>query len=307
MDLTPQQQMMSSGLGALAVSLLMTPLDVVKIRLQSQERLYAKKCFLYSNGLMDHLCPRTNGDPPVRQIHTAQEICDCKWYNRPKYFNSTADAFVKIAKTEGLPSLWSGLSPTLVLAIPATVTLVSPLELVRTKMQSQKMPIHQVRTCLKGLVATQGVLSLWNGYTATLLRDVPFSAIYWPLYEQTKKTLYSLYPAESTNSFPINFASGAVAGSVASTITLPFDVLKTLKQIDMGEKDIMGVKDGMRSQGNMAIFKELVREQGFKSLFTGLTPRLLKVAPACAIMISSYEWCKGQFIKQNQLERNLNK
>ena len=344
MDLTPQQQMMSSGLGALSVSLLMTPLDVVKIRLQSQERLYAKKCFLYSNGLMDHLCPRTNGDPPVRQIHTAQEICDCKWYNRPKYFNSTADAFVKIAKTEGLPSLWSGLSPTLVLAIPATVTyftmyeqlrswihkvqggvtskevapwvaltagglarvvavtLVSPLELVRTKMQSQKMPIHQVRTCLKGLVASQGVLSLWNGYTATLLRDVPFSAIYWPLYEQTKKTLYSLYPAESTNSFPINFASGAVAGSVASTITLPFDVLKTMKQIDMGEKDIMGVKEG-KSQGNMAIAKELVREQGFRSLFTGLTPRLLKVAPACAIMISSYEWCKGQFIKQNQLER----
>ena len=141
----------------------------------------------------------------MRKLHTAQEICDCKWFNRPKYFNSTADAFVKIAKTEGLPSLWSGLSPTLVLAIPATITyftmyeqlrswihksqggthasevapwvaltagglarvvaatIVSPLELVRTKMQSQKMPIHQVRTCIKGLVASQGVLSLWNG------------------------------------------------------------------------------------------------------------------------------------------------
>lgn len=280
----------------------------------------------------------------MRKLHTAQEICDCKWFNRPKYFNSTADAFVKIAKTEGLPSLWSGLSPTLVLAIPATITyftmyeqlrswihksqggthasevapwvaltagglarvvaatIVSPLELVRTKMQSQKMPIHQVRTCIKSLVASQGVLSLWNGYTATLLRDVPFSAIYWPLYEQTRKTLHSIYPAESSNSFPINFASGAVAGSVASTITLPFDVLKTLKQIDMGERDIMEVKAG-RSQGNIAIAKELIREQGFRSLFSGLTPRLLKVAPACAIMISSYEWSKSQFMKQNQLER----
>ena len=130
--------MMSSGAGALAVSLLMTPLDVVKIRLQSQERLFAKKCFLYSNGLMDHLCPRTNGDPPVRKLHTAQEICDCKWFNRPKYFNSTADAFVKIAKTEGLPSLWSGLSPTLVLAIPATITYFTMYEQLKVMIDQMR-------------------------------------------------------------------------------------------------------------------------------------------------------------------------
>lgn len=90
------------------------------------------------------------------------------------------DAFLKIARNEGIPSLWSGLSPTLVLAVPATVvyfvtyeqlrirlndrftppsgvqpfwiplisgcmarlwaaTTVSPLELIRTKMQSKKL------------------------------------------------------------------------------------------------------------------------------------------------------------------------
>jgi len=345
MLLSPQQQMVSSGAGALVVSLLMTPLDVVKIRLQSQEIMFSKKCFLYSNGLMDHLCPRTNGDPATRQLHTVQEICDCKWYNRPKYFNSTPDAFVKIARTEGVTSLWSGLSPTLVLAIPATVvyftmyeqlkvkidrlrrarqqgppefkeipgwvsllsgglarlvavSVISPLELIRTKMQSQKMPLRQVRQCLTDLVATQGVRGLWNGYTATLLRDVPFSAIYWPMYEQTKRSILSIYPAEDRNSFSVNFMSGAVAGSVASTLTLPFDVLKTLKQIDLGQKDIMGVEPG-RSKGNVVILRELVSEQGWRSLFTGLTPRLLKVAPACAIMISSYEWCKGIFVRQN--------
>ena len=111
--LNPTQQMMSAGAGSLVVSLFMTPLDVVKIRLQAQERFHAKKCFLYSNGLMDHLCPRTNGDPPARALHTAQEICDCKWYNRPKYFTGTADALVKISRLEGISSLWSGLSPTL--------------------------------------------------------------------------------------------------------------------------------------------------------------------------------------------------
>jgi len=342
--LTPQQQMMSSGAGALVVSLFMTPLDVVKIRLQTQERLYSKKCFLYSNGLMDHICPRTNGDPPVRALHTQQEICDCKWFNRPKYFSGTADAFLKISRTEGISSLWSGLSPTLVLAVPTTViyftmyeqlkvsidtlrramsanqdilsgetpkwvslssgglarllavSLVSPLELIRTKMQSKKMPWSDVHKCLKDLVKTQGVRGLWNGYTATLLRDVPFSALYWPMYEQCKATM-NLYTS-NRDSFLVNFGSGAIAGSVASTVTLPFDVIKTIKMIEMGEKDIMGVKPG-RSRGNMTIAKELVREQGAKGLFAGLIPRLLKVAPACAIMISSYEFCKAFFRQQN--------
>jgi len=331
-SLSPHQQMMSSGAGALLVSLFMTPLDVVKIRLQTQDRL-SRKCFLYSNGIMDHICPRTNGDPPIRALHTAEEICNCKWYNRPKYFNGTLDAFVKIAKTEGIPSLWSGLSPTLVLAIPTTmiyfttyeqlkgvlhnkyesfhgsssesvislssggiarvwaVTLVSPLELIRTKMQSQKMAFFQVKSCIRDLVKTRGIQGLWSGYTATLLRDVPFSALYWPLYEKTKSMF-------GQDTFSVNFMSGALAGTVASTVTLPFDVLKTTKQIELGEKDIMGVKKGF-SRTNNQIFRDILKEQGVKGLFAGLIPRILKVAPACAIMISSYEFFKKFFAQRN--------
>lgn len=36
---------------------LVTPLDVVKTRLQAQQSQMSNKCFLYCNGLMDHLCP----------------------------------------------------------------------------------------------------------------------------------------------------------------------------------------------------------------------------------------------------------
>ena len=165
--MSAHQQMLSSGAGALVVSLFMTPLDVVKIRLQAQvpshfhilklfgaevvfttdklyctelqERLHAKKCFLYSNGLMDHLCPRTNGDPPARALHTAQEICDCKWFNRPRYFSGTADAFLKIGRTEGLASLWSGLAPTLILAVPATVTYFTLYEQLKVVLMDDQL------------------------------------------------------------------------------------------------------------------------------------------------------------------------
>ena len=322
--ITPWQQMASSCTGALVVSLFMTLLDVVKIRLQAQDRILSKKCFLYSNGIMDHLCLRTNGDPPPVALHTSEEICNCKWYNRPKYFNGTFDALLKISKVEGLGSLWSGLSPTLVLAVPTTViyfttyeylklklvqtitqkqaenymtaislasgglartlacVIVNPLELIRTKMQSQKMAFGEVRKALEITVKSEGKVGLWKGVSASLMRDVPFSAIYWPCYEYLRPSEYN---------FSQICVAGAVAGSVASAATNPMDVIKTRIQIQLGEN---GVK-----MSNSQVVQEIIQSHGIKGLWAGLTPRLLKVAPACAIMISSYEYCKRFFRRYN--------
>ena len=77
-------------------------------------------------------------------------------------------------------------------------------------------------------------------------RDVPFSALYWPLYEGTKK-LFEKKMLLGHDAFVINFLSGAAAGTVASTITLPFDVVKTTKQIELGETMIGGGSTGFSS------------------------------------------------------------
>ena len=86
--------------------------------------------------------------------------------------------------------------------------------------------------------------------------------------------------------------AGAVAGSVAAAVTNPMDVIKTRIQIELGEK-------GVRLN-NYEVAREIIQSHGIKGLWTGLAPRLLKVAPACAIMISSYEYCKRFFREYNQ-------
>ena len=43
-----------------------------------------------------------------------------------------------------------------------------------------------------------------------------------------------------------------------------------------------------------------VAPPGFSGLYAGLVPRVLKVAPACAIMISMYELCKRFFMQRNR-------
>ncbi|XP_076299072.1 mitochondrial glutathione transporter SLC25A40 isoform X2 [Lasioglossum baleicum] len=329
--ITPYQQILASCTGAIITSVFVTPLDVVKIRLQAQQKaMLSNKCFLYCNGLMDHLCPCPNGRGP-------------SWASGNGKFNGTIDAFMKIGKNEGILSLWSGLSPTLVLAVPATIvyfvsyeqlrlyfkdqynkkfmntkisvksmeqpfwvpmlagaiariwaaTLVSPLELIRTKMQSQRLSYAEILQALKTVVRQNGIFGLWMGLGSTLLRDVPFSAIYWLNYETIKKTFRG---AQQT--FTFNLAAGAVAGSVAALLTIPFDVVKTHRQIEMGEKEIYSDKPG-RSRGTWHVIKKIYKQNGVKGLYTGLIPRIIKVAPACAIMIATFEHGKRFFQTYN--------
>lgn len=319
---TPLQQMLASCTGAILTSLIVTPLDVVKIRLQAQNNPFPKgKCFVYSNGLMDHLCVCEEGGTKA-------------WYKKPGRFQGTFDAFLKIIRNEGIKSLWSGLPPTLVMAVPATViyftcydqltdllrsklgenensipvvagivarfgavTVISPLELIRTKMQSKKFSYKELHQFVSKKVSEDGWISLWRGWAPTILRDVPFSAMYWYNYEVLKKWLCvksGLY--EPT--FMISFTSGALSGSFAAVVTLPFDVVKTQKQTQLWIYENPKISMPLHTS-TWAIIKNIIAKDGFPGLFTGLIPRLIKIAPACAIMISTYEFGKSFFQKQN--------
>ncbi|XP_077993542.1 mitochondrial glutathione transporter SLC25A40-like isoform X2 [Glandiceps talaboti] len=322
--INPWQQILSSGTGGLLTSLFMTPLDVVKIRLQAQQKpMVNGECFLFCNGLMDHLCTCVNGNNGVTTR---------PWYKMPSHFNGTADAIVKIARNEGVVALWSGLPPTLIMAVPATmiyftmydqlkfyfgrllnesspskvwyipiaagtiarvgaVTVISPLELIRTKMQSKPLSYSELKSCVRNSVVQDGILSLWRGWSPTVLRDVPFSALYWCNYEILKN--YQCARKHLTEpTFGVSFTSGALSGTIAAVLTLPFDVVKTHRQIEMGEGN-------KKLSSTFGIMKKIHADSGIRGLFAGITPRIIKVAPACAIMISSYEFGKSFFRKYN--------
>lgn len=59
------------------------------------------------------------------------------------------------------------------------------------------------------------------------------------------------------------------------------DVVKTRMQLSNSS-----------SQGTLATLVEVAEKEGIRGLFTGVTPRALKAAPACAIVLASYETMK---------------
>ncbi|NXS06954.1 S2540 protein, partial [Neodrepanis coruscans] len=286
------QQAIASCCGAIVTSLFVTPFDVIKTRLQAQRNPFPKgKCFVYSNGLMDHICVCENENSKA-------------WYKKPGHFKGTLDAFVKVVQTEGIKSLWSGLPPTLIMALPNTiiyftcydqlcealkrrlgkdeeyipglagslsrvssVTVVSPLELIRTRMQYRRLSYKHLYLCVRTKVAADGLFSLWRGWSSTILRDVPFSAIYWYNYERFKKMMCKEVGTHEPTFF-IAFTSGATSGSIAAVITQPFDVVKTHRQTRLWERETLKIpqKD---STSNRAVMRKIVARNGITGLYTG--------------------------------------
>ena len=298
---------------------------------------------------------------------------------RRKTFTTTFDGLQKIARNEGVPALWRGLSPTLVMAIPGNViyftgydalradprspvrrhvpdryaplvagsaarvaaaVVVSPIEMFRTRMQAaaggRAGVFRDTLARLGELARAQGYASLWRGLSLTLWRDVPFSGFYWWGYETFRHALArarrgsvdpawapgrpsALSGADHAATFVDSFAAGAASGAVASLVTTPFDVGKTRQQVFVHAKDLNagGASSTLAEKAKHAAARgelmpedrsmprflyHILRTEGLPGLFRGWVARCLKVAPACAIMISSYEI--GKKMAQNANERS---
>ena len=217
----------------------------------------------------------------------------------------------------------------------AAASVISPIEMFRTRMQATSG--HQSGTgvfkeTLVGLtemVHAQGYTSLWRGLTLTMWRDVPFSGIYWWGYEALRNALTdvrdrsrgrTLDPGRShtrvrnrsqsrenhTSTFVDSFIAGAASGAVAAVVTTPFDVGKTRQQVlknsnEPSMTDATGKRLLRPEERSMPRFLyHILKEEGPAGLFRGWAARCLKVAPACAIMISSYELGKKMARSMNE-------
>ncbi|KAK2625491.1 hypothetical protein QTJ16_004803 [Diplocarpon rosae] len=139
--ITAGQKMISAMYGSLLTSLLVTPLDVVRVRLQSQPATQSplitiSKLASSSPQSFHTLPPNLGVTACCREVFFATnnaEYCmaaprlrnvgaECAIEETHKRsYTSTLDGLRKIARNEGITTLWRGLSPTLVMTVPANI------------------------------------------------------------------------------------------------------------------------------------------------------------------------------------------
>jgi len=162
---------------------------------------------------------------------------------------------------------------------------MSPLELIRTNLQStppspnQPHTLRSVLSSIQNVVRRNSVFFLWRGLGPSLWRDVPFSGVYWASYEAWK----GFYARRGHEGAFVAFLSGASSGILAALMTSPFDVLKTRRQT------LLMSESALSHTQSIPLLLRIIRTEGLGALYAGNLPRMAKIAPACGIMISCYE------------------
>lgn len=133
---------------------------------------------------------------------------------------------------------------------------------------------------LKEIVAREGLIGLYRGFSSTVIRDLPFSAIQYPIWEKLKVIHLRRHkkPASATESA----LYGSIAGAIAAFVTTPLDVAKT--RIMLAEQS-----DSLATGKVFPALKAIKSERGVGGLFAGVVPRVLWISVGAAIFLGSYE------------------
>lgn len=117
------------------------------------------------------------------------------------------------------------------------------------------------------VVKELGLFGLYKGARACLLRDVPFSAIYFPAYAHTKAKLAD----ENGYNHPLSLlVAGAIAGIPAASLVTPADVIKTRLQVvaRTGQTTYSGITDAVR---------KIYSEEGPRAFWKGTIGKKIEV------------------------------
>lgn len=164
-----------------------------------------------------------------------------------------------------------------------------PSEVLKTRFQLQG-PYNNVHfksgynytglvDAVRTIVRTEGAGALFYGYKATLIRDMPFSALQFAFYEKFHMAA-KRYKRSRNIGLPLELATGAAAGGLAGIITTPLDVIKTRIQTQTDNK-IHSTISGLMM---------ITREEGIFKTFSGVGPRLVWTCVQSSLMLVLYQF-----------------
>ncbi|XVF84763.1 hypothetical protein PTKIN_Ptkin17bG0065200 [Pterospermum kingtungense] len=94
----------------------------------------------------------------------------------------------------------------------------------------------------------------------------------------------------SIREFVCNAGAGATAGAIAATFVCPLDVIKTRLQVHGLPQSS---QSGARGSVILTSLQNIIKNEGFKGLYRGLSPTIIALLPNWAVYFTLYEQLKG--------------
>lgn len=204
------------------------------------------------------------------------------------------------------PNIWECFTAGLAAGITEAVTVVNAVEVIKIRLQAlhkapngaltpkYKSTSHAIST----LVRTEGIGFLWRGVTLTALRQGTNQAANFTVYTELKTRLqkwqrqnhHGVHNQGDVKELPSYQTTiiGLISGAVGPFFNAPIDTIKTRIQqtpAPPGKSSLSHI---------IGTTTDMLRQEGFKSFYKGITPRIMRVAPGQAVTFTVYEFLKGR-------------
>ncbi|GKU11301.1 s-adenosylmethionine mitochondrial carrier protein [Fusarium langsethiae] len=293
----------AGAIAAFTVDVLVYPLDTIKTRMQSQDYIKtysesSKKNVWAIRGLYQGIGSVVLATLPAAGL----------------FFSTYESAKKVIGNATPLPqplvhSAASGV------AEMASCLILAPAEVIKQNAQMLQNDSHGASksgssTSLQAFrqVAGDGASRrLFTGYTALVARNLPFTALQFPIFEHVRSTYWTSRGPGSSDPGLIETGlvtglSAGSAGSVAAFITTPSDVVKTRMMLSAGNQnesstqgqgEVAAKMEGKRpKKGAWTVSKEVYQERGVRGFFRGAALRSGWTMLGSGLYLGSYEMAK---------------
>ncbi|KAL2216464.1 mitochondrial thiamine pyrophosphate carrier 1 [Thermoascus aurantiacus ATCC 26904] len=291
---TKKQVVLAGGIAGLVSRFCVAPLDVVKIRLQLQ-------------------------------IHSLSDPASHRGVTGPIY-KGTIPTMRAIVREEGLTGLWKGNIPAELLYIcyggvqfvtyrsttqalsrlprrlPSSVeSFVSgavaggiataatyPLDLLRTRFAAQgnERIYASLLASIRDIARHEGPSGFFRGCSAAVGQIVPYMGLFFATYEALRPAFLAFdhLPFGSGDA-----AAGMLASVLAKTGVFPLDLVRKRLQVQGPTRGRYVHRNIPEYRGVFNTIATILRTQGLRGLYRGLTVSLFKAAPASAVTMWTYE------------------
>ncbi|GAB5355394.1 hypothetical protein AAMO2058_000201800 [Amorphochlora amoebiformis] len=160
-----------------------------------------------------------------------------------------------------------------------TIAVVTPSEMLKIRLQTEKGSGIGSIGVLVNILRKEGPLALYKGMLPTWFRQSTNQGCRFVLYGRVTDYLRAVDSQQKQRHWH-SFLAGALAGGINVYVNNFADVVKTRMQ-NQGPQLSSSLKPIYSSSWDC--LKRIVREEGILALWTGSTPRVVRLVPGQAI------------------------
>uniref|UniRef100_A0A2P2J4T5 Mitochondrial adenine nucleotide transporter BTL3 n=1 Tax=Rhizophora mucronata TaxID=61149 RepID=A0A2P2J4T5_RHIMU len=172
-------------------------------------------------------------------------------------------------------------------------TFIAPLERLKLEyiVRGEQKSLFEL---IQRIAGTEGLKGFWKGNFVNILRTAPFKSINFYAYDTYRNQLLKWSGSEEATNFE-RFVAGAAAGITATLLCLPMDTIRT-KMVAPGGEVLGGV---------IGTFRHMIQTEGFSSLYKGLLPSILSMAPSGAVYYGVYDILKSAYLRSPEGRKRI--